>query len=84
LVGIGRRGEQTPVIVVEPKRGQFPRFRADRKKLFNELRELGRRFEHTQTIDHFVLHRSLPVDIRHNAKIIRERLAAWAETKIRR
>ncbi len=27
LVGVGPRGDQTPVIVVEPKRGQFPRSR---------------------------------------------------------
>jgi hypothetical protein len=83
LVGVGRRGEQTPAIVVEPRRGEFPRFRSDRHKLFAELKNLGKRYDHTRAIDHFLLHRALPVDIRHNAKIIREQLASWAETKLR-
>jgi acyl-CoA synthetase (AMP-forming)/AMP-acid ligase II len=83
LVGIGHLGEQTPVVVVEPRRGEFPRFRSDRHKLFAELKNLGKRYDHTRAIDHFLLHRALPVDIRHNAKIIREQLASWAETKLR-
>ncbi len=31
----------------------------------------------------FLFHRSLPVDVRHNAKINREALAAWAEKSLR-
>jgi acyl-CoA synthetase (AMP-forming)/AMP-acid ligase II len=82
LVGVGRHGEQTPAIVIEPMRGEFPRSHTNRQKLFNELRELAQAHAHTKTIDHFLLRRSLPVDIRHNAKIIREKLAAWTEKKI--
>ena len=30
----------------------------------------------------FLVHPSFPVDIRHNAKIFREKLAVWAEEKL--
>ncbi len=82
LVGVGTRGEHTPVIIVEPKRGQFPRSRSDCDALFSELSDLGRQHEHTKVINHYLLHRRMPVDIRHNAKIFREKLAAWAQRKL--
>ena len=33
---------------------------------------------HTAKIHHFLRHPGFPVDIRHNAKIGREKLALWA------
>jgi hypothetical protein len=39
--------------------------------------------ELTRTIEHVLLHDSLPVDIRHNAKIFREQLAVWATDQLR-
>ena len=44
--------------------------------------DLGQQHEHTRSINHFLLHRAMPVDIRHNAKIFREKLAAWARRKL--
>jgi hypothetical protein len=44
---------------------------------------LGQTHEHTRGIEHFLLHRSLPVDIRHNAKIFREKLAVWATARLK-
>jgi hypothetical protein len=45
-----------------------------------ELRGLGGRFDPTRTIDTFLLYpRSFPVDVRHNSKIFREKLAVWAD-----
>ena len=35
---------------------------------------------HTAGIDRFRIHPGFPVDIRHNAKIFREKLALWAGT----
>jgi hypothetical protein len=32
----------------------------------------------TQLIDRLLFHPSFPVDVRHNAKIFREKLAIWA------
>ena len=43
---------------------------------------LGSRFEQTRRITRFLFHPAFPVDIRHNAKIGREKLARWAQKKI--
>ena len=73
LVGLGPRGRQTPVLIVEPI-GPV----TDPEGLFGELRQLVLAHPHTAMIERFLIHRSFPVDIRHNAKIFREQLAAWA------
>jgi len=78
LVGVGRRGEQIPVIVVEPQKGQFPLWSADRQKFSSELRDLAAGNPLTLDVHTVLFHRSLPVDARHNSKINRERLALWA------
>jgi acyl-CoA synthetase (AMP-forming)/AMP-acid ligase II len=78
LVGVGRRGEQTPVIIVEPRKGQFPLRSSDRQKFSAELRDLAAANPLTLDVHTILFHRSLPVDVRHNAKINRERLAMWA------
>ena len=70
-----------PVIVVEPKPGCFPKNRAERDAFTRELLELGRANPLTAGIADVLFHPSFPVDIRHNAKIRREDLAAWAETR---
>lgn len=77
LVGVGRADEQLPVMVVEliDKAG-------DCKRLKKELRALAASSELTAAICHFLVHPSFPVDIRHNAKIFREKLAVWAEPLI--
>ena len=73
LVGVGKPGGQQPVIIVElqDKAG-------DTEQLFAELRQLAEASELTSTIRTFMVHPSFPVDIRHNAKIFREKLAVWA------
>lgn len=50
----------------------------DRATLTRELLEIGAQFEHTRTIQKIFFHKDFPVDLRHNAKIDREKLAAWA------
>ncbi len=82
LVGVGAHGRETPVIVVEPKAGMFPG-RSRRAVFCGELLELGRANELTCRIDKVLFHRSLPVDVRHNAKINREKLAEWAAGRLR-
>ena len=77
LIGLGNCPQQVPVIVVEPFAPA-----ADQEILFAELRELARANPLTSTIEHFLIHRSFPVDIRHNAKIFREKLAAWAAKRV--
>ena len=76
LVGIGPMGAQRPLLCVELKRGvdakQWPR-------IIEELRHLADGFVHTAKVEGFLRYpKPFPVDIRHNAKIGREKLAAWA------
>jgi acyl-CoA synthetase (AMP-forming)/AMP-acid ligase II len=76
LVGIGPRGAQRAVLVYEPEAGVVGR---SRERIPAELRALGARHPHAARIGAFVCHpKPFPVDIRHNAKIGREALAAWA------
>nr|WP_320011622.1 fatty acid CoA ligase family protein [uncultured Desulfobulbus sp.] len=77
LVGLGNWGNQTPVLVVE----LFKKTK-DEEKLFKELRELALANPLTVDIDRFLIHSSFPVDIRHNAKIFREKLADWAGKRV--
>lgn len=77
LVGLGPWGRQTPVVIVEPA-GPV----GSEEALFAELRGLSLANPLTAGIERFLLHRSFPVDIRHNAKIFREQLAAWAAKRV--
>ena len=79
LVGVPRGGDTEPVLCVELEtdaRGQ------DEAKLRAELLVLGARFPHTQAIRTVLFHPAFPVDIRHNAKIFREKLAVWAQEQL--
>ncbi len=78
LVGIGEPGAQRPVIVLEPLAERFPRTDAARTQLRDEALRLASSSELTRAIEDVLFHRSFPVDIRHNAKIFREKLAVWA------
>ncbi len=80
LVGV-RTGKTTiPVLCVEPLR---PMKRHDRDRVHRELLERGAAFLHTSRIKTILFHPSFPVDIRHNSKIFREKLAVWAARKLR-
>lgn len=81
LVGIGPRGQQQPVVVVELQSGKVPRRQA-RARVIDELRSLALSSPLTADIRHFLIHPSLPVDLRHNVKIDREKLAHWAARRI--
>jgi len=78
LVGVGPVGQQKPVIVIEPKPGRMPRGKAARDALRAELQRLGAASPLTARIERFLLHPNFPVDILHNVKIFREKLAVWA------
>ncbi len=78
LVGLGKRGEQRPAIVVEPRGKEVVETPSLRRKLVRELRALGAQHPHTDRIRVAFLHPQFPVDVRHNAKIHRLTLAKWA------
>lgn len=82
LVGIGPPGEQTAVIVAEPWPEQWPHSTAEAQRLIAELLEMAHGHELTRSIDRIFPMKALPVDIRHNAKIFREKLAPWVVAKL--
>jgi acyl-CoA synthetase (AMP-forming)/AMP-acid ligase II len=78
LVGIGEPGNQLPVLCVELEKGRW----SNRDKVRRELLDIGGRHIHTHGITTILFHPGFPVDIRHNAKIFREKLARWAEGRV--
>ncbi len=82
LVGVGPRGGQKPVMVIEPETDRYPT--RSREPVFREeLLNLGRGSELTSSIKDILFHHDLPVDVRHNAKINREKLSEWAAGRVR-
>jgi acyl-CoA synthetase (AMP-forming)/AMP-acid ligase II len=82
LVGIGTPGSQRPAVVVEPWPDHWPASNEARDRLVAELQTLAKTSPLTERIEDVLIHRSLPVDIRHNAKIFREKLADWAAEQL--
>jgi olefin beta-lactone synthetase len=81
LVGIGPLGQQQPALAVELKSGETPS-KGQKQRLIDELLALGEQYEHTRPIRDILFHPAFPVDVRHNAKIQREKLAAWAAKQL--
>lgn len=77
LVGVGVAGAQVPVLCVELLRGQ-----SDSPALQEALRAQAAARVPEASLQHFLVHPSFPVDIRHNAKIGREKLAVWASAEL--
>lgn len=83
LVGIGKPGDQTPVMIVEPWPEHRPRDSTALHQLLTELQALGQKYPLTARIKRILVHpRKLPTDIRHNSKIFRERLTPWAAKQL--
>ena len=84
LVGVARNGVTYPVLCVEfpntPGRKSVWSWRSAKER----LREVALQHHHTRMIDTFLLKWDFPVDVRHNSKIFREKLAVWAEKKLGR
>ena len=80
LVGVGPAGKQRPVLCIELHAAVSEKVRTD---IVEELRQVAKANSHTASIDTFLCHPAFPVDIRHNAKIGREKLAAWATKQLK-
>ncbi len=79
LVGIGEAPEQVPVLCVELEdKGRWK----GSQKLGNEILQLGAFSDEARRIRAVLFHHSFPVDVRHNSKIFREKLARWAERRL--
>ena len=80
LVGIGPRHRQKPVVCIELSKSNVA---INKNDLKDELLGMAAANELTRSIRTLLFHKSFPVDIRHNSKIFREKLAVWAEHKIK-
>ena len=77
LVGVGEAPNQRPVLCVEledKKRGS--------EKLRREILSLKAPHPRLEQISTLLFHPSFPVDVRHNAKIFREKLALWTKGQL--
>ncbi|MFK3975028.1 olefin beta-lactone synthetase [Shewanella vesiculosa] len=76
IVGVNVNGDMVPVLCVELRKGIVC---STSKVLYQELMALAQQYPHTEGIGRFLIHPDFPVDVRHNAKIFREKLAIWAQ-----
>jgi len=81
LVGTGSKNKQKPIIIIEPANSKRVNSSTRREKFAEELLEYGSAFPLTQSIQKVLFHSNFPVDVRHNAKIFREKLSLWAENQ---
>jgi olefin beta-lactone synthetase len=75
---VGLRGE--PVLWIELERAAKT---IDRRRLLAELRDLAAGHEEASQIRRYLFLSRFPTDVRHNSKIIREKLARMAEKKLK-
>lgn len=80
LVGVGAAPHQRPVVCIELN-SEYKG--ADFDIITQELLVLAQDNPLTEQLDTFLQHPGFPVDIRHNSKIFREKLSAWAERKLK-
>ncbi len=78
LAGVGPKNDETPVIFIEPHSKI-----KDEKIFIGELFALAKSNPLTAGIKHIFIEKSFPVDIRHNSKIFREKLAEKARKKLK-
>jgi acyl-coenzyme A synthetase/AMP-(fatty) acid ligase len=79
LTGVGPQENQIPVIFIEPTKKI-----ADEKTFIRELFALAKTSPLTADIEHIFIESAFPVDIRHNSKIFREKLATKAKSLLKR
>jgi acyl-CoA synthetase (AMP-forming)/AMP-acid ligase II len=94
LVGVRPYGFEEPVVIVEPESpgiiGNGSEHECRQDELINGWYDMEPLLEKLWYADHgftplkaILFHPSLPVDVRHNAKINREALAIWAYEQLR-
>ncbi|WP_282166948.1 olefin beta-lactone synthetase [Shewanella japonica] len=78
LVPISINGETLPLLCIELDKGLAC---SDSKMLYSDLLAIAEKHSLTVGISRFLIHPDFPVDVRHNAKIFREKLAVWAQAQ---
>jgi len=84
LVGVEAEGIIKPLLCIELNKNTQLGSNLTQQQLFNELKTIGSAHQQSCNIDDFLIHPNFPVDIRHNAKIFREKLAVWAQQQIKK
>lgn len=79
LVGVGTGDNRKPVLCVELETSSA---KTSQIELTDALQKIAKQHQYTADIQTFLFHPSFPVDIRHNAKIGREKLSVWATEKL--
>ena len=79
LVGVVRAGRMQPVLWVELEPSAQ---KADQSRLRAELLQLAADNPTTRLVQTILFHPDFPTDVRHNSKIIREKLARLAQKKL--
>lgn len=74
LVGVILQNKVQPIVCIE----LFKEHQQRAHEILPELKALAANHELTKSVHTILFHPSFPVDIRHNAKIFREKLAVWA------
>lgn len=78
LVGITLHNETVPLVCIELEQSLVCNKSG---QLYHELIVLAELHQQTQGITRFLIHPDFPMDVRHNAKIFREKLAVWAQAQ---
>ncbi|PIW60292.1 olefin beta-lactone synthetase [Shewanella sp. CG12_big_fil_rev_8_21_14_0_65_47_15] len=78
LVGITVANEIAPLICIELDQSLVCN---KSQQLYQDLIAIAEQFPQTKGIRRFLIHPDFPVDVRHNAKIFREKLAIWAQSQ---
>lgn len=79
LVKVTINHKIVPLLCIELNETEKQDKNFDQVMLFSALKVLALKHKQTSAISHFLIHEDFPVDIRHNAKIFREKLAVWAQ-----
>lgn len=79
VVGVGTKGRQMPVLCIELQEKLSP---VESERVHFDLLQLAQAHAITRSIRTVLFHPGFPVDIRHNSKIGREELSAWADKKM--
>lgn len=82
LVGVGENQDKVPVLIIETWPEHRVQSKADEAELLAELKSIGQKNPLTQSIQKFLFIDKMPVDIRHNSKIFREKLTIWADSQL--
>lgn len=82
LVGVMINHKKVPLLCIELNDEAKKDNSFDESILFSALKVSALAHKQTSAISHFLIHDDFPVDIRHNAKIFREKLSVWAQQEL--